>query len=320
MAGANREATERYADEQSAEAAAAEFAPVVVNRPAWPESDTLRVVAFNAQWGLKLDEIIARLRRPPLKGAGLLLLSEIDCNVRRSHNRDVAAEIAEALGMSFVYVPEFAPRSQMPSPITFLGNAILSGYPLTQVHTVALPNYRMPRRLRRMAGMPHGGVATIKPNAQEITVSMAHLNSRTGPGGRETQIIKYLKGLPEIGPTIIGGDFNTTTVALVEPREVIKAMMLQALRPGRFRRPISHEPLFGRLAAAGFEIKAANAMGKGTFALSGAVPRWMRPKLDWLALRGVEAVPGSAAVVAAKTGTFGRRISDHDFVTCVVRV
>jgi endonuclease/exonuclease/phosphatase family metal-dependent hydrolase len=320
VAGANREAVEGNVDEQSAAVAAAEFPPVVVNRPAWPESDTLRVVAFNAQWGLKLDEIIARLRRPPLKGAGLILLAEIDCNVRRSHNRDVAAEIAEALGMSFVYVPEFAPRNQMPRPITFLGNAILSGYPLTEVRTVALPNYRMPRRLRRVAGLPHGGVATIKPNGREITVGMAHLNSRTGPAGRESQIIQYLKGLPEAGATIIGGDFNTTTVALMEPREVIKAMMLQALRPGRFRKPISYEPLFGRLAAAGFRIEGTNVMGKGTFALSGAVPRWMRPKLDWLALRGVEAVPGSAAVVAAKTGRFGRRISDHDFITCLVRV
>jgi endonuclease/exonuclease/phosphatase family metal-dependent hydrolase len=320
VARGNREAAEGYVDEQSAGSAAAEFPPVILNRPAWPETDTLRVVAFNAQWGLKLDEIIARLQRPPLKSAGLILLAEIDCNVRRSHNRDVAAEIAEALEMSFAYVPEFAPRSQMPRPITFLGNAILSGYPLTEVRTVALPNYRMPRRLRRMAGLPHGGVATIKPNRKEITVSMAHLNSRTGPAGRDTQIIQYLKGLPEAGPTIIGGDFNTTTIALMEPREVVKAMMLQALRPGRFRKPIRYEPLFERLAAAGFRIEGANVMGKGTFALSGAVPRWMRPKLDWLALRGLEAVPGSAEVVAAKTGTFGRRISDHDFVTCVVRV
>jgi hypothetical protein len=50
------------------------------------------------------------------------------------------------------------------------------------------------------------------------------------------------------------------------------------------------------------------------------VPRWSRPKLDWIGLRGLEAVRGSAAVVAAKTGVFGRRISDHDFVMCEVRV
>jgi endonuclease/exonuclease/phosphatase family metal-dependent hydrolase len=320
VAGAIREDVGADADEQLETDAAAEFPPVVVNRAAWRETDRLRVVAFNAQWGLKLDGIIACLRRPPLKGAGLILLSEIDCNVRRSLNRDVAAEMAEALGMSFVYMPEFAPRSQMPRPVSFLGNAILSGYPLMKVRSLALPNYRMPRRLRPLIGLPRGGVATINPNGQEITIGMAHLNSRTGPGGRERQIVQYLKGLPEAGPAIIGGDFNTTTVTLMTPRGVIRAMMLQALRPGRFRKPISYEPLFGRLVAAGFGIEGANVLGKATFALSGVVPRWMRPKLDWLALRGVEAVPGSASVVAAKTGVIGRRVSDHDFVTCVARV
>ncbi|MGH8337449.1 MAG: endonuclease/exonuclease/phosphatase family protein, partial [Gammaproteobacteria bacterium] len=209
---------------------------------------------------------------------------------------------------------------QMPRPVSFLGNAILSGYPLTEVRTVALPNFRMPRHARRLTGLPHGAVAKINPNGWEITVGMAHLNSRTGPAGRETQIVQYLKGLPEAGPAIIGGDFNTTTVSLMTPSEVIRTMMLLALTPGRFRNPIRYEPLFARLAAAGFRIEGANLMGKPTFTFSGAVPRWMRPKLDCLALRGVEAVARSAAVVAAKTGAFGRRISDHDFVTCVVRV
>jgi len=320
VAGASREDVGADTDQQSKTFAAAEFPLVTINRTAWPRLNTLRVAAFNAQWGLKLDEIIACLKRPPLEGAGLILLAEIDCNVSRSRNRDVAAEIAEALRMSFLYVPEFAPRNQMPRPVSFLGNAILSGYPLTEVRSIALPNFRMPRRARRLAGLPHGCVATINPNGREIAVGMAHLNSRTGPAGREKQIVQYLKGLPEARPTIIGGDFNTTTVSLMTPAEAIKTMILLALTPGRFRNPISYEPLFRRLAAAGFGIEGANAMSRATFAVSGVVPRWMRPKLDWLALRGVEPVRGSAVVVAAKTGVFGRRFSDHDFVTCVVRV
>jgi len=320
VAGASREAVEGYVDEQSATGAAAQFPPVIVNREAWPVSDTLRVVAFNAQWGLRLDEIIACLQRPPLKGAGLILLAEIDCNVKRSHNRDVAAEIAEALGMSYAYVPEFAPRSQMPNPVSFLGNAILSGYPLIGVRKVALPNFRMPRRARRLNGEPQGIVARIEPKGRPITVGLAHLHSGIGPAGRERQMTQYLKGLPEKGPAIIGGDFNTTTAALMEPRDLVKVMMLMALTPWRFHRPMRFEPLFARLAAAGFGLEGANAMGRPTFTFSGAVPRWMRPKLDWLALRGLEAVAGSPAVVAAKTGRFGRRVSDHDFVTCVVRL
>jgi hypothetical protein len=103
-------------------------------------------------------------------------------------------------------------------------------------------------------------------------------------------------------------------------RGAIKAMLLSGLTPGRFRRPEAYEPLFARLAEAKFRLEGANATGHSTFAWSGAVPRWMRPKLDWIALRELEPVPGSAAVVAAKTGRLGRRISDHDFVTCQVRL
>jgi endonuclease/exonuclease/phosphatase family metal-dependent hydrolase len=326
VAGASHDAVGGCVDEQLETVAAAEFPPVIVNRAAWPATDKLRVVAFNARWGLRLEQIIARLRRPPLMGAAVLLLTEIDCNVRRSHNRDVAAEIAEALAMSFAYVPEFAPRSQMPRPVSFLGNAILSGYPLSNVRAVALPNYRLPRRLRRLTGGPCGIAATINPNGtagpdgREITIGVAHLHSRTAPAGRERQMECYLQALPSAGPAIIGGDFNTTTVALMRAREVIDALRLAALSPRRFRRPMRYEPLFARLAAAGFGIEGANAMGQATFTYSGAVPRWARPKLDWLALRGLEPVEGSAAVVAAKTGMLGRRFSDHDFVTCVVRV
>jgi endonuclease/exonuclease/phosphatase family metal-dependent hydrolase len=301
-------------------AAAAEFQPIIVNRKAWPQTDMLRVVAFNARWGLRLEEIVACLRRPPLKGAGVILLAEADWNLRRSHNRDVAAEIAKALEMSFVYAPEFAPRSQMPQPVSFLGNAILSAYPLAEARTVALPNYRLPSRARRLVGSPHGAVAVIKPNGRALTVGVAHLNSRTGPMGRAHQMARYLEDLEKAGPAVIGGDFNTTTVELAGPREMIKAMLLMALRPGRFRKPMRYEPLFARMAAAGFQIDGANAMSKGTFTFSGAVPRWARPKLDWIGLRGLEAARGSGTVVAAKTGLLGRRISDHDFVMCEVRV
>jgi hypothetical protein len=130
---------------------------------------------------------------------------------------------------------------------------------------------------------------------------------------------RFLAELPK-GPAIIGGDFNTTTMELAGPRDLIKLLLLMALRPRRFRQPDAHEPLFARMSEADFRIDGANAIGRPTFTFSGAVPRWARPKLDWIALRGVQAVEGSAAVVAAKTGRFGRRVSDHDFVTCDVRL
>jgi hypothetical protein len=41
----------------------------------------------------------------------------------------------------------------------------------------------------------------------------------------------------------------------------------------------------------------------------------MRPKLDWLAVRELRPITGTAAVVAPRSSILRRRASDHDFVT-----
>jgi len=40
-----------------------------------------------------------------------------------------------------------------------------------------------------------------------------------------------------------------------------------------------------------------------------------RPKLDWIATRGLKFVPRSAVVIPARRSFFSGRLSDHDFVT-----
>jgi hypothetical protein len=40
----------------------------------------------------------------------------------------------------------------------------------------------------------------------------------------------------------------------------------------------------------------------------------MRPRLDWIALRELQPIPGSAAVIPARPGFFSERVSDHDFI------
>jgi hypothetical protein len=299
--------------------AAAEFPLTIVNRAPHPSTEVLRIAAFNARWGGRPGEIIACLRRPPLNDLAVILLSEADRNMRRSANHDVAAEVAEALGMSVAYVPEFAPRNQMPYPYSFHGNAILSAYPLSALQAITLPNYRQPRRVRRFEGSPRALTATITPNGRPLIVCVAHLNSRTSPAGREGQMSRLMAALPD-GQAIIAGDFNTTTVELAGSRDLIKVMLLMLLRPRRFRTPIAYEPLFARLLDAGFRVEGGNTPARPTFTFSGAVPRWARPKLDWIALRGLEPVDGSAEVVAARIGRFRRRISDHDFVICAVNI
>jgi endonuclease/exonuclease/phosphatase family metal-dependent hydrolase len=296
------------------------FGPIVVNRPAAAERRPFKVVAFNARGGGALKKISRLLRREPLKDPDLILLSEMDWRMRRSGRRETAAELAADLGMSFAYIGEFAVPLREGKAVSCLGNAILSNRPLTDVRVLPLPKMATRRRVRRMVGGPAGLAAKVLVNQRPLVLGVAHLNSRSNPGGRELQMKQYLRGFPAGGPAIIGGDFNTTTVNLSSPAAFIRVMALSLLQPRRFRNPQRWEPLFRRLREAGFEIAGANVSGAATFTPARLVPPVVRPKLDWLAVRGLRPIADSAAVIPARTSFFSPRFSDHDFIMCRVEV
>jgi endonuclease/exonuclease/phosphatase family metal-dependent hydrolase len=296
----------------------APFAPMVVNRPSSRRRFPLRVAVFNAKGGARLDEIVARLRKPPLAGADLILLCEAGWRVRRSARREFARELAEALGMSFAFGAVWGVPPHEGEPFSrFIGNAILSSEPLEEVRVVPMPRY--PRRdFAHFPGAPNGVIATVVIEGQPLTVTTAHLESRAGPEFRARQIKLVVEAMPPGRPAIIGGDFNTTTIEIGGHR--VPFGIAWALGLNRLRRhaPRSHEPLFDLLEACGFDFADANVPGIPTFTFSRLVPHFLRPKLDWIALRDLAAVPRSAAVVPAHNGRWSARFSDHDFVTCEV--
>jgi endonuclease/exonuclease/phosphatase family metal-dependent hydrolase len=303
------------------------FGTTIVNRPTRAAGNTLKTVVFNARSGARFDGILACLRRPPLAGADVILLCEADWQLYRSFDREIAAELAAELGMSFAYGPEFTVRRPPGSRPAFFGNAILSSAPLADARTIALPTIRTSRRAARLIGQPRALVATAAFSGRQLTVAVAHLHSRWNPAGRALQMATLLERLAPAGvagsagcadATILGGDFNTTTTALDTRSAFAMVAARMARRPWRFRYPERYEPLFEHLARAGFDLRGANAPGKATFTFNRAIPPPLRPKLDWIALRGLEPSPGSARVVAARASFFGPRVSDHDFVMCEV--
>jgi endonuclease/exonuclease/phosphatase family metal-dependent hydrolase len=294
------------------------WGPIMVNRPARTERRLLKVVAFNARSGGSLEKISIVLRRPPLNYPDIILLSEMDWRTSRSGRRETAAELAADLGMSFAYIGEFGFPRPGGEPVSFVGNAILSNRPLADVHVLPLANKLIGRRIRRLIGAPAGLVAKVLVNRRPLVVGIAHLNSRWNPQGRESQMIRYLEGFPDGTAAIVGGDFNTTTVDLSSRASYIKVMALLLLQRYRFRNPQKWEPLFERLREAGFDTAGANVSGTATFTPSRLVPPIVRPKLDWLALRGLKPLAGSAVVVPARMSFFAPRFSDHDFIMCIV--
>jgi hypothetical protein len=294
------------------------WGPIVVNRPARGNRRLLRVIAFNARSGRALDQISKCLRRPPLNFPDIILLSEMDWRMGRSGRRETAGELAADLGMSFAYIGEFGVPIPEREPVSFIGNAILSNWPLSDVRVLPLARTMARRQVRRLTGGPAGLAARVTVNRRPILLGTAHLNSRWNPGGRELQMRQFLGGVPAGAAAIIGGDFNTTTVELSSPISFLKVIAVSLLQPNRLRNPQRWEPLFQHLREAGFESIGANVAGKGTFNPNRVIPPIFRPKLDWLMLRGLKPVAGSAAVVPARMSPLSSRFSDHGFIMCAV--
>jgi endonuclease/exonuclease/phosphatase family metal-dependent hydrolase len=162
-------------------------------------------------------------------------------------------------------------------------------------------------------------VTTLKFGGEEITVGVAHLHSRCTPAERARQMATYLESFPASGRAIFGGDFNTTTKEL-SSRALIWATLREMIAdPDRFHAPQAYEPLFEHLRERRLTIDGVNLANHSTFTFSGLIPRALRPKLDWLAVRGLRPIAETAAVVTPRSRIL-RRISDHDFVTVDLEV
>ncbi len=239
------------------------------------------------------------------------MLCETDWQLRRSFNREIAADLAAELGMSFAFGPEFAIRRPSGVPLSFLGNAILSSAPLADSRMIALPSARMSRRYARLIGQPRALIATVEFSGRRITIAVAHLHSRWNPAGRARQMATAARTAAHWRRQRADDPRRRFQhhdhSASIAPWAFAIVAVRMAMRPWRFRYPERYEPLFEDLARAGFEVRDANVPGKATFTFARAIPPALRPKLDWIALRGLEPIPGSARVVVARESFFGPR-------------
>jgi endonuclease/exonuclease/phosphatase family metal-dependent hydrolase len=275
----------------------------------------LKVVVFNAAGGAKVGGIAACLSRPPLSDAGTILICEASWRAPRHRRVKFAAELAEALGMSFAFIPSFG-RLGPAGEVRGAGNAIVCAQPLEDIRVIFLPGHQPRSMISRMPGVPAALTARVTAGGRRFTIGVAHLERRWDPAGRARQMSKLMEALDGVNPIVIGGDFNTTTTETDRRLELARAAVALLLNPRRFHAPQPYEPLFEHLSEHGFVIEGANVPGEPTFTPSKFVPPLWRPKLDWLAIRGLMPVAGSAAVVRAQTSRFSRRVSDHDFVVC----
>ena len=209
-----------------------------------------------------------------MRDPDLLLLNEVDVGMARSGNRDVAGDLAAALGLhsawAALFIETTSGRDEDPAWAGDRGNdealfglAVLSRYPIGAVRVVQLPTTR-PLLFdgQRMYGHYIALVAEIeRPGAPFVAVS-THLEVHRTRAHRAAQLRFLLDALrDERRPIVLAGDFNTHTFDRGLWHSPLLGAVALMMWPGgalanRLSRPDRgplREPLFADLKAAGFE-------------------------------------------------------------------
>jgi endonuclease/exonuclease/phosphatase family metal-dependent hydrolase len=291
----------------------------------------LHVVTFNAERGSRFDGICRLLTtHPALRDADVLLLNEVDWGMARSDNRHVARELADVLGLGYVFGIEFVEltkgeAAELDSPgentWSLHGNAVLSRWPLQQPRLL-----RLPRRCSWAEGTQQriGGrmavLAELETAGGPLTLASVHLENRTTPQGRQQQMQALLDALAGNHAALIGGDLNTATLDGGDDLQILSVPEMLQRDPQRLRHPQPYEPLFDDVRAGGFVVDALNVAQVSTNVPMGILDPAYGLKLDWLFGRGLEPAnhPEPPQVVRAEWQ--GTRVSDHDFVVAHVRL
>lgn len=319
--------------------------------------------AWNIERGRVFDGIVEALSgHPQLKDKDLYLLTELDYGMARSGNRFVAREIAEKLGLNYAFAPVYI-ALQKGSGIeaefegenknSIHGLAVFSKYRLKNVHAVDLPNGKdkMIGKEKRL-GYLRALVADIEHPAGEFRSVTVHLDVHCSRAHRQKQIriiAEHLETLPPL-PTVIGGDFNTTTYNAQNATRAILGFWRRIMM-GVKNVVKNHYPypdryfergLFGEFEGRGFEYKRFNKEGAGTLHydmenaayntnLGDWVPKWcfyfifwasrrvggkFSLRLDWFVGKNIElAEKFEPEVVSDLKTSDGTPLSDHDAIT-----
>ncbi len=326
-------------------------------------ADHVSAVAWNIERGAVFEGIVEALGgHPDLSDKDLLLLTELDLGMARSGNRFVAQELARRLGLNYVFAPVYIALqkgSGVEAAIegenreSIHGLAMFSKWPIRNVSAVPLPNGKdkMWGKEKRL-GWLRALVGEIEHPAGTFRAVTVHLDAHCSRAHRRAQmkiILDHLDTLPTM-PTLIGGDWNTTTFnsqsstraimgywrrVFMGPKNVAKNHLPH---PERY----FERPLFREVTLRGYEVEPFNEIGVGTLHyhvesiekntnLRDWVPEWCFPfifwaanrvggsvsgRLDWFAGKRIRLADGSRPrTITDLVDVDGQPLSDHDAIS-----
>ncbi|MFN2500927.1 MAG: endonuclease/exonuclease/phosphatase family protein [Pyrinomonadaceae bacterium] len=323
----------------------------------------IKALAWNLERGIRFEGIVDVLKNhPQLKGKELMLLTELDHGMARSGNRFVARELAVGLKLNYAFAPVYIPlqkgsgvESEMEgeNAASIHGIAMFSRYPMKNVHAVPLPNGKdkMWGKEKRL-GWLRALIADIDHPLGTLRAVTIHLDAHCSRRHRHLQmklILDHLDTLPPL-PTIIGGDWNTTTYNAQNATRAILGYWRRVMMGVKnvVRNHLPHpdryfeRDLFGELEKRGFDYRSFNETGVGTLHydiesietntnLRDWVPEWCFPfifwaarrvggrvstRLDWFAGKGIALAEGALPkTVGDLVDSDGSPLSDHDAIT-----
>jgi endonuclease/exonuclease/phosphatase family metal-dependent hydrolase len=199
----------------------------------------LRLATYNIQHGQRPDgevDIDLLARSCAALDADVLGLQEVDLNLRRSHDADTAAAVADACGMAFVFGEAIAVRGGK------YGNALLVRGTIDDVEVLAIPDAEPRSAILARARLDNGTV---------LSVAVTHLGLRGAAASELPLVFDAMRG--RAAPRVVMGDFNLDP-SDVEPlakgagfERVVSEKTWPAKQP---RRTIDHVLLDGFRATA----------------------------------------------------------------------
>ncbi len=323
----------------------------------------IKALAWNLERGIRFEGIVDALKNnDELKNKDILLLPELDHGMARSGNRFVAQAIARELKLNYSFAPVYIPlqkgsgvESAMEGENTasIHGLAMMSPWPMKNIHAVPLPNGKdkMWGKEKRL-GWLRALIADIEHPSGTFRAVTVHLDVHCSREHRRRQvriILDHLDTLPPL-PTLIGGDWNTTTFNAQTATHAIlgywrRVMMgVKNVAKNHFPHPDRYfeRGLFDNLESRGYEYKSLNESGVGTLHyhiesiekntnLRDWVPEWcfkfifwaagrvggsVSVRLDWFVGKGLLLAPETKPkTIANLVDSEGLPLSDHDAIT-----
>jgi endonuclease/exonuclease/phosphatase family metal-dependent hydrolase len=214
--------------------------PARIQRGAPAEVD-LSVITWNIERGKAYDSVLSVLRS---LDPDIVLLQEVDRFCRRTGYRDVARDLAHALGMNWVAAGEFQEIGEARGTQAALhGQATLSKFPIEQTEVLRFKAQARWRWSINPLQPRRGGRIALKARSAGLLIYNTHIESGRDERLRHRQIDEILADQSrEAGAIriVMGGDFNNGPILRSSLlRSVTAASFADALGEAHERGPTS---------------------------------------------------------------------------------